>query len=129
MYGVHEFRINIFCSRFVKIDLLVSLRSGSKAKFDYGTLKIIVRYTGLEFHVALWSSIGFWSEMFLVRTPIPPKSLRCMLAPLNPGGIRSKRHELESPKLGGHLPHQTLTSPQKKPTASNRPSSLLRGNF
>ncbi|GBM33684.1 hypothetical protein AVEN_54815-1 [Araneus ventricosus] len=73
------------------------------------------------------------------------------------------RHELDSPNLGGHLPHlpnpccnlplrrtkmgccgqgemepppplyrkrsQKLPSPQKKPPALDRPSSLLRGNF
>ncbi|GBO35268.1 hypothetical protein AVEN_247508-1 [Araneus ventricosus] len=37
--------------------------------------------------------------------------------------------------IGHHLPRlspkqsQNLTSPQKKPTASDRPSSLLKGNF
>ncbi|GBM56846.1 hypothetical protein AVEN_174939-1, partial [Araneus ventricosus] len=45
---------------------------------------------------------------------------------LNPGVFKRKRHELDSPKLGGHLPHQTLTSSQEKPTGSDWPSSLLR---
>ncbi|GBN56626.1 hypothetical protein AVEN_156861-1 [Araneus ventricosus] len=60
--------------------------------------------------------------------PIPYTTFS-LLAPLNPGGFRRKRHEFESSKLGGHLPLQTLISTQNKPTASDRPSSLLRGNF
>ncbi|GBN83204.1 hypothetical protein AVEN_96447-1, partial [Araneus ventricosus] len=80
---------------------------------------------------------------------------------LKPGCLERKRHELNSPNLGGHLPHyttlcynlplrkwaavckdnwtlllrlspkpsQNLNSLQNKPTASNRPSSVLEGNF
>ncbi|GBM53399.1 hypothetical protein AVEN_103787-1 [Araneus ventricosus] len=82
-------------------------------------------------------------------------------APLKPELFGRKRHEMDSPNLGGHFPHtpcynfrqgtrkwaavgkgnwiplprlspkrsQNLTSPQKKPTASERPSLLLRGSF
>ncbi|GBN35586.1 hypothetical protein AVEN_183899-1 [Araneus ventricosus] len=85
-----------------------------------------------------------------------------LVAPLKPGTFGRKRHELESPNLGGHLPpstpaitfpsgarkwdavckgiwiplpqlspkrSQNLISPQKKPTASDGPSSLLKGKF
>ncbi|GBO15725.1 hypothetical protein AVEN_38024-1 [Araneus ventricosus] len=42
------------------------------------------------------------------------------LAPLKPGVFGRKRHELDSPKLCGHLPYQNIPPlPQKKPTASD----------
>ncbi|GBL96306.1 hypothetical protein AVEN_221791-1 [Araneus ventricosus] len=45
-----------------------------------------------------------------------------------------KRHELDSPKLVGHLLLQTLTSPQKKPTLTSEEKTLiflrrLKGKF
>ncbi|GBM07584.1 hypothetical protein AVEN_230022-1 [Araneus ventricosus] len=87
--------------------------------------------------------------------------LLCLLSPLKPVLSGRKRHELDSPNLGGHLPpppaitfsegarkwavvdkdnwtslprlspkqSQNLTSFPKKPTASDQPSLLLRGNF
>ncbi|GBL87733.1 hypothetical protein AVEN_81344-1 [Araneus ventricosus] len=97
--------------------------------------------------------------------PSPRSSLWTLIpmVPLKQELFWRIRHELNSPNLGGHLPHnpnpccnlplrpmemgcgtqgwlaplprlypkrsQNLISPQKKPTASDRPSSLLRGNF
>ncbi|GBM26823.1 hypothetical protein AVEN_32075-1 [Araneus ventricosus] len=75
-----------------------------------------------------------------------------LLAPLKPGILRRIRHghlphSLLQPSLKAHgnglrlariigplsrlstKRSQSLTSPQKKPTASDRPSPLLRGNF
>ncbi|GBO00060.1 hypothetical protein AVEN_105916-1 [Araneus ventricosus] len=48
-------------------------------------------------------------------------SLLYALAPFNQEVFMRKRHEFDSSKLGGHLPHHTLKCPQKKPTALDRP--------
>ncbi|GBO08299.1 hypothetical protein AVEN_171613-1 [Araneus ventricosus] len=99
---------------------------------------------------------------FLYVKALIPRRFILLLTPLKPGLFGRKRHEVGSPKMGGHFFHpnpfynlplkrkemgcgsqgyldplprlspkrsQNLTSPQKKPNASDPPSSLLRGNF
>ncbi|GBM96134.1 hypothetical protein AVEN_153259-1 [Araneus ventricosus] len=108
-----------------------------------------------------------WAEREAKRPLIPfpaPREETFLLDPLKPRLLGRIPHELDSPNLGGHLPHHPisvipslkahgnglwlariigpsialiseaisephLSSPQKKPTAADRPSSLLRGKF
>ncbi|GBO01550.1 hypothetical protein AVEN_217264-1 [Araneus ventricosus] len=49
-----------------------------------------------------------WSELPSLPLKKVVRGDIFLLAPLKPGNLERKRHELDSPNMGGHLPHTPL---------------------
>ncbi|GBN11299.1 hypothetical protein AVEN_151131-1, partial [Araneus ventricosus] len=47
-------------------------------------------------------------DVYITKLTLEPRGGFFLLAPLKPGVFGRKRHELDSPNLGGHLPHHSI---------------------